>query len=216
MVGANLANGSSCNSTIGFTPITSGPLSTELEFTFYFGATKIDMRYSIAGVGGGAVSVTPVQVVEFYNKGQDHYFMTWIANEIAILDAGVTIKGWARTGYSFNAYPTVVNGTSPVCRFYIPPGLGDSHFYGRGTQECNDTAAQLASFVNEDPTFMFMFLPTAGTCPAKTTEVFRVFDNRPDTNHRYMTDTNVRAQMVALGWIAEGDGPDLVVMCAPQ
>jgi len=25
----------------------------------------------------------------------------------------------------------------------------------------------------------------------------------------------VRDQMVARGWLAEGDGPDLVVMCAP-
>jgi len=26
----------------------------------------------------------------------------------------------------------------------------------------------------------------------------------------------MRDQMVPRGWIAEGDGPDLVVMCAPQ
>ena len=37
-----------------------------------------------------------------------------------------------------------------------------------------------------------------------------------DANHRYMTDRTVRDQMVAKGWLAEGDGPDLVVMCAPQ
>jgi hypothetical protein len=46
--------------------------------------------------------------------------------------------------------------------------------------------------------------------------VYRVFSNRPDANHRYMTDRVVRDQMVAKGWLAEGDGPDLVVMCAPQ
>jgi hypothetical protein len=28
-----------------------------------------------------------------------------------------------------------------------------------------------------------------------------------------MTDRAVRDQMVARGWLAEGDGPDLVVMC---
>jgi len=26
----------------------------------------------------------------------------------------------------------------------------------------------------------------------------------------------VRDQMVAKGWLAEGDGPNMVVMCAPQ
>jgi len=63
---------------------------------------------------------------------------------------------------------------------------------------------------------MQMFLPTAGVCPPNATEVYRVFDNRPDANHRYMTDKAVRDQMVAKGWLAEGDGPNMVVMCAPQ
>jgi len=53
-------------------------------------------------------------------------------------------------------------------------------------------------------------------CPPNATEVYRVFDNRPDANHRYMTDKAVRDQMVAKGWLAEGDGPNMVVMCAPQ
>jgi hypothetical protein len=30
-----------------------------------------------------------------------------------------------------------------------------------------------------------------------------------------MIDRTVRDQMVATGWLAEGDGPDQVVMCAP-
>jgi hypothetical protein len=46
--------------------------------------------------------------------------------------------------------------------------------------------------------------------------VYRVFNNRRDANHRYMTDRNMRDLMMANGWLAEGDGPDLVVMCAPQ
>ena len=61
-----------------------------------------------------------------------------------------------------------------------------------------------------------MILPVAGVCPVGTTNVYRVFDGRLDANHRYMTDKAIRDQMVAKGWIAEGDGPDLVVMCAPQ
>lgn len=31
-----------------------------------------------------------------------------------------------------------------------------------------------------------------------------------------LTDRSVRDQMVARGWLAEDDGPNLVVMCAPQ
>jgi len=108
------------------------------------------------------------------------------------------------------------SGRSPVCRFYIPPGLGDSHFFGRGTAECNSTGTKNPSFVLEDPAFMQMYLPVLGVCPANTAQVYRVFSNRPDANHRYMTDKTVRDQMVTKGWLAEGDGPDLVVMCAPQ
>jgi mRNA degradation ribonuclease J1/J2 len=53
-------------------------------------------------------------------------------------------------------------------------------------------------------------------CPANTTEVYRVFNNRTDANHRYVTDKILEAEMVASGWIAEGDGAHLVEMCAPQ
>ena len=106
-------------------------------------------------------------------------------------------------------------GTSPVCRFYIPPALGNSHFFGRGPAECNATGQKNPSFVLEDPAFMHLVVPTAGVCPAGTTPVYRVFSNRPDANHRYMTDRAVRTQMVSTGWLAEGDGPDLVVMCGP-
>jgi hypothetical protein len=63
---------------------------------------------------------------------------------------------------------------------------------------------------------MQLYLPTNGNCPANTVPVHRLFDNRADANHRYTTDANVLAQMIARGWIAEGDGPNLVAMCAPQ
>jgi len=157
-----------------------------------------------------------VLAVEYYAPSLDHYFITWAAGEIAKLDAGTVIKGWARTGQSFRTHTSAQAGTSPVCRFYIPPGLGDSHFFGRGTAECDATRQKNLSFVLESSNFMQMFLPTAGVCPANTTQIYRVFSNRPDANHRYMTDKTIRSQMVAKGWLAEGDGPDLVVMCAPQ
>ncbi len=142
--------------------------------------------------------------------------MTWVPDEIAKLDDGSQIMGWVRTGKTLRTYTTAQGGTSPICRYYIPPGLGDSHFFGRGTAECDATGAANPSFVLEDPAFMQMYLPVAGVCAADTTQVYRVFSNRPDANHRYMTDKATRDSMVALGWLAEGDGPDLVVMCAPQ
>jgi len=37
-----------------------------------------------------------------------------------------------------------------------------------------------------------------------------------DANHRYTSSRIVRDQMTAKGWLAEGDGPDLMVMCSQQ
>jgi hypothetical protein len=166
--------------------------------------------------GGGGGTPAVAAAVEYYNADLDHYFITHIVNEIALLDAGTTIKGWARTGQGFNVYAAAGAGLSPVCRFYIPPDKGNSHFYGRGTAECNGTAAANPTFFNEDPQFFHIVLPAAGTCPAGTRSVYRVFSNRPDANHRYMVDRALRDQMTGKGWLAEGDGPDMVVMCSPQ
>jgi hypothetical protein len=181
------------------------------------------VRAQMGAVSGPASKAAPAQprpglhsVLEFFNSALDHYFITWMPDEIAKLDTGTQIRGWTRTGYSFKTYATAQSGTSPVCRYYIPPTLGDSHFFGRGTVECNETGQKNPSLVLEAPAFMHVFLPVQGVCPANTTRVYRVFSNRPDANHRYMTDPAVRDQMVAKGWLAEGDGPDLVVMCAPH
>ncbi len=133
-----------------------------------FDGTPIpNVATNLAGASASVVpGMTPatVTVVEFYNMGLDHYFITWVPQEISDLDNGVH-KGWARTGYTFQTYTTAQVGTSPVCRFYIPPGLGDSHFFGRGTTECDATGQKNPSFVNEDPAFMQMFLPVLGVCP---------------------------------------------------
>ncbi len=102
-----------------------------------------------------------------------------------------------------------------MCRIYIPPGKGDGHFYGRDATECTRTIANNPSFVLEDPAFFFLYPTAGGSCAAGTVPVYRVFSNRADANHRYMTDRALRDQMVAKGWLAEGDGADTVVMCAP-
>jgi hypothetical protein len=216
-VGSTIAPEASCAATIGFVPTASGPRSTELLFSLQYFTINGSTRYSVTGVGGAGTPppAGSSKVVEYYNASLDHYFITWLKAEQDNLDAGKTPTKWIRTGYSFNTYTAAQAGTSPVCRYYIPPAKGDSHFFGRGTTECNATGAANPTFVLEDPAFMQLFLPVAGNCPAGTTPIYRVFSNRPDANHRYMTDKAVRDSMVAKGWLAEGDGPDLIVMCAP-
>ncbi|MEO8752003.1 MAG: beta-1,3-glucanase family protein [Casimicrobiaceae bacterium] len=157
-----------------------------------------------------------VPVVEYYNAALDHYFITWVPAEIAKLDAGTVLKGWTRTGRTFKTFPAAQAGTSAVCRYYIPPAAGNSHFFGRDPAECSATAAKFPGFLLEDPAFMQMYLPNQGACAANTSPIYRVYSNRADANHRYVTDVATRDQMVARGWLAEGDGADRVVMCAPQ
>jgi hypothetical protein len=198
--------------------VTFGPLPVDgTNALLASGAVVPNLATNFAGVSASVMPGLPVAVaVEFYNAALDHYFITHIAGEIAILDAGVAIKGWTRTGQSFGVYVAAGGDTSPVCRFYIPPGLGDSHFYGRGTAECDSTAQKFPSFVNEDPQFFHVVLPAGGVCPAGLVSIYRVFSNRADANHRYMIDRTIRDFMVnERHWLAEGDGPDLVVMCVP-
>jgi len=178
--------------------------------------------YAGAASGGmwrytpSAAPPAPVTIIEYYNASLDHYFITWVPAEQANLDAGNTPTRWTRTGESFMAYTSAPAGTSPVCRYYIPPNLGDSHFFGRGTAECVATGQKNPTFTDESDDFMQMFLPAAGVCPTNTTNVYRVFSNRKDANHRYMTSKTIRDEMAAKGWVVEGDGPDAVVMCAPM
>ncbi len=176
-------------------------------------AMLVPMQFRLDGLASPPAPT--MAVVEYYNATLDHYFMTPLAAEQARLDAGLTPTRWTRTGKAFNAYGPGTVGTSPVCRFYMPPPFGDSHFYGRGTAECDATAAKNPGFVLEDPAFFHMVVPTMGMCPAGMTPVYRVFDNRADANHRYMTDRAMRDQMAAMGWMMEGDGADHVVMCGP-
>lgn len=153
--------------------------------------------------------------VEFYHEVFDHYFVTWVAAEIDNLDSGRT-AGWVRTGQSFKVFTTPPVGTAAVCRIYIPPGKGDGHFFGRDANECAGTMSKNPTFVLESPAFFHLFPPSAGNCAAGTVPVYRVFSNRADANHRYTTSRATRDLMVTRGWIAEGDGADAVVMCAPS
>jgi hypothetical protein len=57
----------------------------------------------------------------------------------------------------------------------------------------------------------------AGNCPVNTVPVYRMYNNGQSgaPNHRYTTDLNVRAQMLAQGWVPEGAGTIGVIMCSP-
>ena len=181
-----------------------------------FGLRLLAAAFVFGSLLAASAIASTVDVIEYYNVSQDHYFVSSLAADIEALDSGQH-TGWTRTGRVFGAYPQATAGASPVCRFYIPPALGDSHFYSASPAECAQTRSTYPAFEEESAAVMYMDLPDAmsGTCPPGDAPVYRVWDHRVDTNHRYTTDRSIRSQMVALGWIAEGYGPDQVIMCAP-
>ncbi len=209
--------GASCSLGMQVTPDATGEISARIALFTNDGFYELSLAaIGVAQGQGVPVAAAPtIEVIEYYNTTLDHYFITWTAAEIANLDAGSTPTRWVRTGLTFRAHATPQPGTSQICRFYIPPSEGDSHFFGRNQAECSASQQANPKFVLEDPDYMQLYMPIAGACPARTRPVYRLFSNRPDANHRYLTERAIRDQMVAAGWLAEGDGPDVVAMCAP-
>jgi len=174
--------------------------------------TRVD---GLNSMGGMPTADVKQQAVEFYNAHLDHYFMTADAKEIAALDSGST-PGWTRTGLSFGVFSGPAAGTSGVCRIYMPPGNGDSHFYSASASECSAVTARFPTFVSESSSVFYIARPdtNTGACPAFTVPVYRLWNARADSNHRYTTDPAVAAQMVNQGYVPEGYGPNAVIMCA--
>ncbi|HSN45070.1 MAG TPA: hypothetical protein VLW08_01825, partial [Casimicrobiaceae bacterium] len=160
--------------------------------------------------------------VEYYNATLDHFFTSSLQADIDALDSG-RLAGWARTGQAFGATAAAGPGLNPVCRFYIPPDKGDSHFFSAAPDECQAVLAKMASDPNyagyfyESPAAWYTALPDrlTGTCPAGSVPVWRLWNGRVDSNHRYTANWAVRDQMLALGHTLEGYGPSGAGMCAP-
>jgi Cytochrome C oxidase, cbb3-type, subunit III/Repeat of unknown function (DUF5648) len=178
--------------------------------------TPANLQDLAAYLGTFVAPPPAVPIVEFYSIARDHYFMSAYASEIADLDRGVH-PGWTRTGASFNGYAVAVAGTGPVCRFYLPPASGDSHFYSASPPACTQLQIDFPAFAYETPNAYYIGSPdtVSGACAVGTIPVYRVWNARADTNHRYLTSATTRQQMLAAGWVAEGYGPDAVIMCAP-
>ncbi len=171
-------------------------------------------------------------VIEFRNT-QDfpkspggNFFYTSDPAEAAFVDSGGA-GHFVRTDKSFNA-----GGFVRTCRFYgsVSPGP-NSHFFTVGDADCaalknlqktpRPTTEQQWNF--EGYSFP-MNVPRKNadgsfSCPQASVPVYRAYNrafadngakNAWDSNHRYSTNQQDIAEVVALGWADEG-----VAMCAP-
>jgi hypothetical protein len=151
-------------------------------------------------------------VVEYYHAELDHYFVTGYAPEIKALDTGVH-KGWVRTGFTFQVFdatdPRAANSLD-VCRFYGNPERGlDSHFYSASATECDDVKKKwpIDWLLESSEVFKIHAVdPNTGLCPSGTKAVYRLYNRRPDVNHRYTTDPAIVDAMLAKGYVLEGSG----------
>ena len=191
------------------------------------GTTGRNLATNFSGATASIVMPGPatVLVIEYYHQILDHYFMTAKASDIAALDSGA-IPGWLRTGETFQAYSTQATGTVPVCRFFIPPEHGSSHFFSAKATDCAfllmaaaDPAhfPSFSGYIEEDVAAFYATLPDGtGACPAGTVPVFRLWNQRFDSNHRFTTKASIVADMKARNYVEEGDAPNFAVMCAVQ
>ena len=136
--------------------------------------------------------------------------------------------GWTRTGEEFHvlgAKDTNAGLDQPVCRLYLPPGRGDSHFFSASGEECAAARSRIPDAVLETGAAFYAALPdpVTGHCgnvkwpgtPFSTfaCPVYRLWNGRVDSNHRYTQYPEVRDRMIARGYVSEGYGPMGVAMC---
>ncbi len=180
---------------------------------------------SSAKAAGGAI-----EVVEFYNAGLQHYFISADPAETAVLDGGAFGGAWKRTGNVFSAWDIAgaPPGTAAVCRFfgtdrYRANGSrigANSHFYTADPDECAFVKSAFQSVANDGkayPAWTFeanafaVKLAVGGICPTGTQSLYRSYNNGAlgDPNHRY--STNAEMLQIMASWVFEG-----LVMCVPQ
>ena len=148
--------------------------------------------------------------VEFYNASLDHYFFTAEPAEVAMLDAGSVVPGWARTRFDFKVWPAGAQRGLYACRFFGTPGIGpNSHFFTIDQDECEKVKNN--RFWTFEGLAFNADLPSNEDCPADRVPVIRLYNNGKggQANHRYSTSHSEIGDMAGQGWIVEG-----AVFCA--
>jgi len=149
-------------------------------------------------------------VVEFRNDSLNHYFITAEPAESALLDAGVVVPGWQRTGFNFKAWARDDARGVPACRFFGTPGVGpNSHFYTISDYECWLTKGN-PYWIYEGIAFNAE-APAGEVCAANRVPVVRLYNNGMggQASHRFVTSHSEVREMVQRGWMVEGN-----VFCA--
>jgi YVTN family beta-propeller protein len=166
-------------------------------------------------IGGSAALAV---AVEYYYAAWDFYFETAFADEIAALDGGAFGGAFRRTGQTFMVWPQSNPSASPTCRFFSTAfAPKSSHFYTPFPTECA-IVKTYPEWQFEAIAFYIQLADANGLCSGGTIPLYRLYNNGMGgaPNHRYTTSLAIFNQMVAAGWIFEGNGDTKVFACVPQ
>jgi len=149
-------------------------------------------------------------VVEYLNDSLGHYFITAEPAEEAMLDAGIIVPGWHRTGFDFKGRPAGDPRGLAACRFFGTPGIGpNSHFYTIDAPECAKVKAN--PFWTYEGLAFNIDVPLADDCNPDRVPVVRLYNNGMggQASHRFVTSHSEVRELTQRGWIVEGN-----VFCA--
>ena len=170
------------------------------------------------GLTGGSPAVAQTQTaVEYYYAAWNFYFFTAFADEIAGLDAGAYGGVWKRTGQTFQVWSQAGPGVLPTCRFFsITFAPRSSHFYTPIAAECDGLKSN-PNWMFESIAFYLQLPDANGNCPPGTVILYRLYNNGMGgaPNHRFTTSLAIFNQMLAAGWIFEGDLHTYAFACVP-
>jgi cytochrome c553 len=204
-------------------------ISNESPMTFRYGFTLAQNQTDLADLAAYLASVAPgsppppptgTTAVEYYYADWNFYFETSFPAEIAALDGGAFGGAWKRTGQTFNVWTQASDNPAavPTCRFFSTAfAPKSSHFYTPFANEC-DVVKTESAWQYEAIAFYIALADTNGMCGAGTIPLYRAYDNGMGgaPNHRYTTSLAILNQMIAAGWLFEGNGNTMVFACVPQ
>jgi hypothetical protein len=213
----SVAPGGNCVLNLAFSPISAGAHAATL--TIVSNGLGSPQTVALSGTGAQAAGGGPTaQAVEYYYAAWNFYFETAFPAEIAALDGGAFGGVWQRTGQTFNVWPQSNAGTAATCRFFSTAfAPKSSHFYTPFAAECA-TLKTSADWQYEALAFYIALADANGLCGSGTIPLYRLYDNGMGgaPNHRYTTDPTIFNQMIAAGWVFEGNGNTKVFACVPQ
>jgi hypothetical protein len=143
---------------------------------------------------------TPVVLTEFHNPQLDRYFLAPSPN--ARSSRGPREPAWIRTGEVVGTIvPDECYHTVPVFNFYN--AATQTQVLTNDPAECGDLRREPRRWTYQGEAFGAM-LPKDGQCASWSRPAWRLHDPRSPLSERLVWRPELRAQMVARGWIDDG------------